>query len=55
MASADAPLTLADLDQIPVSRLREVKEKKDKALASAEIRTASKLLAKSWALPGSTS
>ena len=44
MPAGDPPLTLRDLDQIPVSRLRGVGEKKDKALASAEIRTVLDLL-----------
>ena len=44
MPAGDPPLTLRDLDQIPVARLRGVGEKKDKALASAEIRTVLDLL-----------
>ena len=44
MPAGDPPLTLRDLDQIPVSRLRGVGEKKNRALASAEIRTVLDLL-----------
>ena len=40
----DPPLTLRDLDQIPVSRLRGVGDKKDAALAGSEIRTVLDLL-----------
>jgi ATP-dependent DNA helicase RecG len=39
MPEGDPPLTLRDLADIPVSRLRGVGEKKEKALASAEIVT----------------
>ena len=44
MASADAPLTLADLDQIPVTRLKGVGEKKAAGLAHADIFTVLDLL-----------
>ena len=44
MPEGDPPLTLRDLDQIPVSRLRGVGDKKDAALAGSEIRTVLDLL-----------
>ena len=44
MPEGDPPLTLRDLDQIPVSRLRGVGEKRDQALAGAEIRSVLDLL-----------
>ena len=44
MPEGDPPLTLRDLDQIPVSRLRGVGEKRDQALAGAEIRSVLGLL-----------
>ena len=44
MPSADAPLTLADLADIPVSRLRGVGERKEQALADVEITTVLDLL-----------
>ena len=44
MVSADRPLTLADLDQIPVTRLKGVGEKKAAGLATAEITTVLDLL-----------
>jgi ATP-dependent DNA helicase RecG len=37
--AGDPPLTLRDLAEMPVSRLRGVGEKKEKSLAAAEIRT----------------
>lgn len=39
MPAGDPPLTLRDLAEMPVSRLRGVGEKKEKSLAAAEIRT----------------
>lgn len=39
MASPDPPLTLADLDAIPLSRLKGVGEKKAKSLATADLHT----------------
>ena len=44
MAADDAPLTLADLDQIPVTRLKGVGEKKAAGLAHADIFTVLDLL-----------
>ena len=44
MPAGDPPLTLRDLEAIPVSRLRGVGEKKGSALASAEIATVLDLL-----------
>ncbi len=44
MASDDGPLTLADLDDIPVTRLKGVGEKKAAGLAHAEIATVLDLL-----------
>ncbi len=44
MAVDDAPLTLADLDQIPVTRLKGVGEKKAAGLAHADIATVLDLL-----------
>ncbi len=39
MPAGDPPLTLRDLAEMPVNRLRGVGEKKEKSLAAAEIRT----------------
>ena len=44
MPAGDPPLTLRDLDAIPVGRLRGVGDKKGSALASAEISTVLDLL-----------
>lgn len=44
MASDDAPLTLADLDRLPVTRLKGVGEKKAAGLAHADIFTVLDLL-----------